>query len=61
MGWLKWLTSRSRKIARELEEEEKRRVEEKRQRDELRELKAKQEVPAIIRGGVAVYPLFERE
>ena len=55
------MTNRSRKIARELEEEEKRRVEEKRQRDELRELKAKQEVPAIIRGGVAVYPMFERE
>ena len=51
----------SRKIARELEEEEKRRVEEKRQRDELRELKAKQEVPAIIRGGVAVKEVPQAE
>ena len=47
---------RSQKIAKSVEEEEKKKEEERLQEEEFKKLKEKQEVPAIIRGGMAVYP-----
>ena len=47
---------RSHKIAKSVEEEEKKKEEERLQEEEFKKLKEKQEVPAIIRAGMAVYP-----
>ena len=50
------MKGRSHKIAKSVEEEEKKKEEERLQEEEFKKLKEKHEVPAIIRGGMAVYP-----
>ena len=50
------MSYRSNRIAKSVEEEEKKKEEERLREEEFKKLKEKQEVPAIIRGGVAVYP-----
>ena len=47
---------RSQRIINTMEEKEKRKEEEKIQEEELKKLKEKHEIPALILGGVAVYP-----
>lgn len=46
----------SQRIINTMEEKEKRKEEEKIQEEELKKLKEKHEIPALILGGVAVYP-----